>query len=96
MKKELESNIGKFTDDYINQKLTEYNNLIYGMSGENIQLEVLRDVLSEANGYINLLCGNDRKMYTQNRFHLIVEEDGYFRVSRGWEINTDPGADAGP
>jgi hypothetical protein len=77
--------------DYLAKKVTEYQQLIESLDGQTVTGEGLQTLLTEANGYINLLCGSSRDLYEANRYHAFPQVDGTFRIINGREIDTTPG-----
>lgn len=88
----IEDEVGRLTSDYIKQKLNYYEEEIRKVNGAIVPLDELRTLLCEANGWINLLCGNDHQLFDDYRYHLISDGQD-FRIIQGHELDTDPGHD---
>lgn len=80
----FEKYITKMMDDKLKKIEAEIKEL-----NEKDSIEEIANLISEANSWISMICGEDTQLYEGWRYHLFISPDGSVVYFRGTEIDVD-------
>lgn len=80
----FEKYVTKLMDDKLRKIEAQINEL-----DENDSIEEIAKLISEANSWISMICGEDTQLYENWRFHLFISPSGNVVYFRGTEIDVD-------